>query len=209
VPEDRITNALWPRIDGDSAHRSFNTTLHRLRKLLGVDSALVLREGRLSLEPHHWWVDAWAFDHTADALAAGARGRREPLGPEQVSAVLDDLLSLYRGPFLGDDLDPAWCLPARERLRSRFVRCVGEIGRFWQSIGRSEQAIACYERSLEADPLAEALYRHLMLCYLELGRRAEALDLYHRCRNTLAGALEVEPSAETQSVYERLLPSRR
>ena len=209
VAEDRITSALWPRIDGDSAHRSFNTTLHRLRKLLGEDKALVLREGRLSLDRRYWWVDTWAFEHATESLAASARGLQGAVRPEQVSTITDELLSIYRGAFMGDDMDQAWYFPARERLRTRFVRCVSEIGRFWQTSGNWERAIACYERSLEADPLAEALYRHLMLCCLEHGRRAEALDVYNRCRNTLAGALELEPSSETKAVYEQLLQSRQ
>jgi len=54
VSESKVTDALWPRIDGDSAHRSFTSTLHRLRKLLGADSAVTLHEGRLSLDRRHF-----------------------------------------------------------------------------------------------------------------------------------------------------------
>src|SRR4029077_7097969 len=49
VSESRIVDALWPRIDGDSAHRSFTSTLHRLRKLLGGDRTVVLPEGKPTL----------------------------------------------------------------------------------------------------------------------------------------------------------------
>ncbi|MEO8718716.1 MAG: hypothetical protein ABI423_10915, partial [Burkholderiales bacterium] len=48
VAEELITDAMWPRIDGDSAHRSFTSTLHRLRKLLGEDRAVQLHEGKLT-----------------------------------------------------------------------------------------------------------------------------------------------------------------
>lgn len=208
VAEDRITSALWPRIDGDSAHQSFNTTLHRLRKLLGEDKALVLREGRLTLDRGYWWVDTWALEQTTEALASMARGRHEAAAADHVSRLTDDLLAIYRGPFMGEDMDQAWYFAARERLRNRFVRCMSEIGRFWERTGNGEQAMVCFERSLEADPLAEGLYRRLMLCCQELGRRAEGLEVYNRCRKTLAGALQVEPSAETRAVYEQLLHSR-
>src|SRR5438067_6688194 len=36
VSESPVVDALWPRIAGDAAHRSFTSTLHRLRKLLGA-----------------------------------------------------------------------------------------------------------------------------------------------------------------------------
>jgi len=205
VAEDRITSALWPRIDGDSAHRSFNTTLHRLRKLLGEDKALALREGRLSLDRRYWWIDTWALEDATEKLQSAMRGSLERLHPEKVAEMAERLLSLYRGAFMGEDMDEAWYLAARERLRTRFVRCVSEIGRFWEQTGNWDQAVSGYERSLEADPLAEGLYRRLMLCCKALGRRADGLEVYNRCRNTLAGALEVEPSAETKAVYEQLL----
>ena len=46
----------------------------------------------------------------------------------------------------------------------------------------------------------EDLYRHLMLCYRELGRPAEALRTYRRCRELLSVVLGLQPSAETEAV---------
>ena len=62
VSEARLTELLWPDADGDLAHQSFTAALSRLRKLLGTDDALVLKDGRLSLSNRHCWVDAWAFE---------------------------------------------------------------------------------------------------------------------------------------------------
>ena len=76
---------------------------------------------------------------------------------------------------------------------------------FWEQSGKWEAAAACYERSLEADPVAEGLYRRLMICLQEHGRRAEAIEVYHRCSKALSAALKIEPAAETNAVYEQLL----
>ena len=81
VAEERIADAIWPRIPGDSAHRSFTSTLHRLRKLLGEDRALVLHEGKLSLDRRYVWTDAWAFEAQADALEAALRSGGEAVAP--------------------------------------------------------------------------------------------------------------------------------
>ena len=126
VSESRIVDALWPRIDGDSAHRSFTSTLHRLRKLLGEDRAIALHEGKLTLDRRYVWVDAWAFD----ALAA----RLERAGnPTQYEKLAERMLALYRGPFMADDPDCAWYLPARERMRARLARAMSRVLRLWQS----------------------------------------------------------------------------
>jgi DNA-binding SARP family transcriptional activator len=40
-----------------------------------------------------------------------------------------------------------------------------------------------------------------------LGRRAEAVELYARCRSNLSARLGVEPSVETRQIYDKLLQS--
>src|SRR6185436_6110519 len=49
VPESTLTDALWPSADGDAAHRSFSSTLYRLRQLIGQNS-LRFSDGRLTLD---------------------------------------------------------------------------------------------------------------------------------------------------------------
>jgi DNA-binding SARP family transcriptional activator len=127
--------------------------------------------------------------------------------PEKVGSLCDRLLELYGAPFLGDEPDEAWSLAMRERLRARFVRAMGEISRYWQNAGQPERAAALLERALEADGLAESLYRGLMLCHLQAQHRAEAIETYNRCRKTFAAVLKVEPSPETTAIYQKLLAS--
>jgi DNA-binding SARP family transcriptional activator len=147
VSESRVTDALWPRIDGDSAHRSFTSTLHRLRKLLGEDRAVTLHEGRLSLDRRYFWLDTWAFEQLASDL--------ESADGEQIEKLVERLLALYRGSFMSDDADAAWMIQARERLRSRFSRVLARVCRHWQERGEEERARLLVEKGLEIDPLAE------------------------------------------------------
>jgi LuxR family maltose regulon positive regulatory protein len=106
---------------------------------------------------------------------------------------------------MAGEMDEPSYLATRERVQNKFVRTIGEVGRFWEHSGKWEQAVAPYERSLEAEPVAEGLYRRLMICYQEHGRRAEAIEVYHRCSKALLGTLKIEPSGETKAIYEQLL----
>jgi ATP/maltotriose-dependent transcriptional regulator MalT len=117
VPEGRVTDALWPRVDGDSAHRSFTSALHRLRKLLGEERAVVLHEGRLTLDRRYFWVDAWAFE----GLAAEMEGTADPAHAARLG---ERMLALYRGPFMAGEDDAAWLIGPRERMRGRLERAV-------------------------------------------------------------------------------------
>jgi hypothetical protein len=147
VSESRITDSLWPRIDGDSAHRSFTSALHRLRKLLGEDRALVLHEGKLTLDRRYFWVDAWAFE----GLAAEFERASDPVQAEKLA---EGMLALYRGPFMADDVDASWYLQPRERMRGRLARAMGRVLRQWQESGQRERARDCYEKCIELDSAA-------------------------------------------------------
>ncbi|TSA00602.1 MAG: hypothetical protein D4R84_00160 [Rhodocyclaceae bacterium] len=203
ISEDRMTEALWPRVDGDSAHRSFTSTLHRLRKLIGEDRAIVLHEGRLTLERRYFWVDALAIDDLVTEIDTMFARSRRGLDASRIEQLGNALIALYRGPFMASEPDEAWYLERRERARGRFLRAMTAIGHFWEHLKQSERALECYEKCLEADPAAEGFYRCLMLCYESLGRRAEAIEAYHRCRSALA-LLGIEPSPETRVLYEKL-----
>jgi LuxR family maltose regulon positive regulatory protein len=208
VSEDHITEAMWPRIDGDSAHRSFTSTLHRLRKLLGEEKAVVLYEGRLSLDRRYVWVDAWALEQTISALESAFKRAHADRDAARIAELGEQVLALYKGPFMATDADEAWYLPLRERLRNRFVRAMTEVGRHWESADQWERALECYQRCLDADPLAEGFYRQLIVCYQRLDRRAEAIEVYSRCRKALSALASVEPSAETRALYQALLQPR-
>jgi ATP/maltotriose-dependent transcriptional regulator MalT/DNA-binding SARP family transcriptional activator len=147
VSESKVTDALWPRIDGDSAHRSFTSTLHRLRKLLGEDRAVTLHEGRVSLDRRYFWLDTWAFEQLAADIESAQNGDLE--------RIAERLFALYRGTFMADDADAAWLMPARERLRARFSRILARVCRHLEERGEPEKARALHEKSLEIDPLAE------------------------------------------------------
>jgi len=182
------------------AHESFATTLHRLRKLIGLEKAILLREGRLTLDERFCWVDVWAFER----LLGQADARwREGLKDKAVQ-LMEKALEIYRGPFLAREPEPSWATAMSERLRNKFLRTVGKLGQYWQQASQWERALDCYQKGLEVDNLAEEFYQGLLTCYHHLGRRSEALSVYNRCKKALSSALGIEPSAKTESIYRSL-----
>jgi DNA-binding SARP family transcriptional activator len=180
-----LAEILWPDADGDMAAHACETTLYRLRKLLGEDGCLTLHDGLLSLNPAYCWLDVWAFEQALER------------------AEIQRALSLYRGPFLGRDGAP-WALPLRDRLRSKFLRAVLQQGKALAESNQWEAAIEGYLKGLETDPLAEELYRHLMLAYRKLDRFAEALAVYRRCQTALTSLLGAEPAPQTQALWREI-----
>ncbi len=204
VRSDQLADALWPRVDADYAHKSFTTTLHRLRRIFDDDEALILRETRLSLEPRLVWVDTWALDQLLLELEGALREPRARAEPA-LRALIDDALALYRGPFLPDESEQPSYIACREQIRAKLLRCLTRVARWWEDNGMADAAIDGYQRCIDADGLCEAYYRNLMLCYQRRGERAEALATYERLRTVLSTRLKVMPSQETQAVYTALL----
>ena len=207
VSEERVVEALWPRIDGDSAHRSFATTLHRLRKLLGEEKALLLSDGKLSLDGRYVWVDTWAFEQIVSRIHLLLHSVMDEGSIDNEAAIelSVQLLERYAGPFLESEPEHGWALQMRDRLRQRFVRAVADLARHWREAGDAERAIDLLEQALERDYSNESSYRNLMECYATVGRHADAADTYSRCRRMLKANLGVDPSPETTALYEKLV----
>ena len=193
VPASRLAEALWPDADGDAARSALGTTLFRLRHLLECEDTLRLEEGKLSLDPQRVWVDVWALERWAALAASGDAARLRA-----------QLLQLYGGHFLEREDEVPWMLAPRERWRGLFLQAVRTLGERAERAQDWAAAECIYRRGIAADGLAEVLYRRLMLCYRQLGRNAEALETYRRCREALSISLGLAPSAETEAVRRTL-----
>jgi len=201
VKEEMMADILWPDADGDAAHRSFISALHRLRQLIGCEKALQFKEGRLTLDKSYCWLDVWVLEN----IWRQADTQRQEGRMDASLQLIEKAIGMYRGAFLGGETEQPWMVSLRERLRSKFLGCVNRLGRHWEQTGQWEKSLECYQRGLDADDLAEEFYQNLMTCYLHLDREAEARAVYHRCRRILSSALGIEPSAKTQAIYESLL----
>ena len=204
----RLTLLLWPDVDGDKAMRSFDTGLHRLRKILDDDRVLVVRDGKLSLDARYCWVDVWAFERLLGESRRLLRNTADSNQVYRLEGLTKDLLALYQNHFLVREEDMGWSVSMRERLRSRFIHHLVEVGRFWETHGCREQAIECYQKGVDVDDLLEVFYQRLMSCYLNTNRLSEGMSVYRRCRQTLSIMLSLQPEPETESLYRALKKAR-
>jgi LuxR family maltose regulon positive regulatory protein len=197
VADFQLIDALWPDTEGDAARDAFGVAVHRLRKALGNPDAIQLKEGRVSLNPRVVWVDALAFERLAN----------EALGPSngEAHARVGQALALYQGGLLRGDSEEPWAAAMRERLRAKFVHLIGVAGEELEQKCEWQQAIALYLRGLDADELTESFYQGLMRCYRSMGRRAEALSIYRRMRQTLSVTLGIKPSQHSEALHASLL----
>ena len=195
-----MSEILWPDADGDLAQQSLSSNLKRLRKLLGDERSVLLRDGRISLSNQHCWVDAWAFERILGQAEAARKAGVPVSDDREIAQVAEKAISLYRGTFLSGETFCPNIVAYRERLRSKFLRTILQAGRHWEQTGEWETAVACYQKGLEVDPLSEGLCRSLISCHVRMGHPAEAHAVYQRFRKILSGVLGVSPSPDLEAI---------
>jgi LuxR family maltose regulon positive regulatory protein len=186
--QDVIEEALWPEADGEAADQAFRTTLHRLRKLLCYDEVVRLSDRHASLDPSLVSLDHAAFERLAQDV-----DRTDVVALERV-------LNFYRGHFLQGE-SVSWALPVRERLRAKFLNLTERLGALLEERGETNEAAQKYLRALEVEPVAEVMCRRVMMTYVRLGRRSEAIGVYQRFTLALNKKLGIPPTQETIALY--------
>jgi len=67
------------------------------------------------------------------------------------------------------------------------------------------QALAACQRAIQFDPVYESAYREAMEIAALSGNRADVVRWYEACQKAMRQELDLPVSAETQTLYERLL----
>lgn len=202
VSEMNIMDALWTEVDGEKARRSFDTTLFRLRSLLGAPEVILLQKGKLTINPHCCWVDVWAFERLLSRAEALLKENGDHIA--QASVLAGKAFRLYHGPFLPQDNDEHWTIPMRERLESRFERGIELFGRHLESAGKWQEAASLYQQAMEKSPVSEVFYQRLMICLQKQNRTNEALKVYSNCCQVLRAVFDTEPSSATEKLHRSL-----
>lgn len=134
-----------------------------------------------------------------------------------VTAFCDGEVTHYRGPFLqGVEVRDGhrfmdWLYIQRTRLAELAQRQLGGLLEERRQAGDHTAVIEIGHRLLQLDNLHEERYQALMKAYHSLGRKEAALKMYQTCQQVLQKELALQPSYETQQLYQQILqkPSQR
>ncbi len=136
-----------------------------------------MEDGRLTLSGRECTVDAWAFE----ALAARAESS---LDPDESLSAAERALALYQGAFLLEEVDAAWTVAARERLRARHAKLVLKVVERWRERGSLDAARSALEHAAATDPTEARFCDELAAEYRRMGRAADAEAARDRHRRT-------------------------
>ena len=209
-----LIEALWGSNPPQSSRVTVQNYVKRLRKAFG-------RTGRDRISTQAQGYVLCAGPDEVDAprftrLVREARTLAATESWEAAAASADSALILWQGqPLTGISSD---LLKDREvprltekRLQVLEIRMDANL-----RLGRESEMIDELLHFTEAYPLREKMHGLLMLALYRCGRQGEALSAYQKIRQSLAGELGIDPSAELRNLHERilaadaeLLPDRR
>ncbi|MCG3210708.1 MAG: hypothetical protein FOGNACKC_04339 [Anaerolineae bacterium] len=212
VSRDRLAGLFYGHLPQATARADISVLLSRLKPL----AAYVQTDRRnvsINLDCPIW-LDVAVLEEQLAALLDERQPDR-PVMPD-MAANLEAALSLYRGDFLAGFHPPRapafeeWVILEQERLHQLVLTGLEKLAGYYLSTGQYQAGLKWAGRLVQLDPLYESGHRQMMLLLTRNNQRAEALAHYQNCRQILADQLNVPPSPETITLYERIrqIPGR-
>jgi DNA-binding SARP family transcriptional activator/TolB-like protein/Tfp pilus assembly protein PilF len=196
IPRPRIAKYLWPRNSNKEALANLRQALLDLKEAMGplFLRVLTVTPGEIRLQPQAVWVDALA-----------------------VSNGLDDLpqLNVFSGSVLLDSLDgisselDEWLGTERQALEERIRKANEAAVKNGRQPLTNPERVEIVRKAILVDPANEEAVRELMQALAAAGHRAQAVEAFLSWRKVLKSRLELEPTEETQQLYEELRRKRK
>ena len=191
---EKLASLLWPEAAESNARSYLRQALWRIRKSLtgaSLDWQEYLQINDITVAfdgQSDYWLDAAVLLEPADARPT-----------EEIISIV----RLYRGELLPGFYDE-WVVLERDRLQAAYQQKMNLLLERLVEAGRWDDVVQWSEQWIRLGHAPEPAYRALLRAHAGLGNQGMIGATYQRCIDTLERELDVEPSPETQRLYERI-----
>ncbi|MEZ4675273.1 MAG: bacterial transcriptional activator domain-containing protein [Caldilineaceae bacterium] len=188
---------------GSCRAQNLRDIIFNLRKLLG-DYLIITRQTIALNQRKRCWVDVCRLSELLS-----------PQSDQYDNLQLEEAIALYRGDLLegfyirGSELFEEWLTVEREQLRRLVTFAMHRLVAYFLESHAWEEGLRLTQRLLAMEPWDEAAHRQQMRLLLESGQRSAALTQYERCHQILADEFGVEPTPETQALFQSICAGDR
>ncbi len=188
---ERLAGLLWPESEESNARGNLRHALWRLGKSIGRGY-------------FHTQSGSIAFN-TQEPFRLDVAVLEEGPRDDSLEAMLE-VVSAYEGELLPGFYDD-WIDLERERLKSVYEQRMKGLLERLVNEHRWAAVLEWGERWIGHGQFSEQPYRALMRAHWALGDRANLAATYHRLRDSLEQEMDIEPSPQTQKLYDELVES--
>lgn len=206
--KETIIAYLWPEADFEAANRNFKVTLSNLM--------IVLEPNRLPRQPcsfiqrkgmiyqfnlsAQYYLDVDEFENLVKQAMKILQQN-----PKEAEQLYKKAISLYRGNYLGCDLQKELYFAEREHLFSLFMNATEKLTKLCIIQERYEEALQWADILLRHDKCWEQAYQFKMQCFGNMQNIPMVVRTYKKCCDILQEELCVKQSDKTTEIYSQII----
>jgi DNA-binding SARP family transcriptional activator/GGDEF domain-containing protein len=215
-PREKVAEFFWPNRPETYARMNLRQAMLGLRKAFGgedqIADFLEVSDESIEFMHKHVWMDTTAFDGYIQS--SKLHPHIDLHNCQECINQLEEAVDLYRGDFLSDLIlnevtgFQEWAVFNRERYFRSMINALQALAKAYYHRSNFDQAYKYAWRYVEMAPLEESAHRLLMRLLIKSGRRNAALQQYQLCKSIISRELGIEPSPETQNLYNMILKNQ-
>ncbi len=206
---DQLVDKLWPYCTLQVGKQRLYDTVYQLRRELDrkAQAKSCLQTDpqgyRLDLGTNYWFD----WQQLADIYHRYKEAAVEELSQEQIAVGVKELqsaISLYKGPFMGQNLYEDWLETARVRYRQMLLDSILAVSKFLCQKGQTEEALYYLKEGIRKEPFREDFYLEALQLLKRENRVWEQAILYKKYTRVLENELGISPSPALQREFNEL-----
>lgn len=203
IPRDRIARSMWPSSTMDVARKNFYAVWSELRRALtlsdGTCPYLLRHQYGCSIEQRHVKSDMERFSEICRDLLFGFPD------VERWAELFGEIDRDFSSDLMPIERDNQLIVEARNECRSRLVDALVTATGGIVDAGHPQWGVWFARTALNHDETREDAYIALMRAQIAGNQRTAAMMTFLKCRRVLNDQLGVDPSPESQAIYDELI----
>ena len=195
IPVEVIYSLFWEGMGEDYARINLNSTLHIIRKVIGLTSQELNLRGKtcyLSVDNENLRVDADEFERFIEFSEKAASI------PEKID-YLKKAEDIYKGPFLVEEFYMSWSQDERKKYEMMYMEVLDELAELLYEEGRYDECLDYLYKYLNSEPYNEKNYYKAISILILIGRVREGINLYNKMKRFL-DEIGLEPVKEFEEL---------
>ena len=199
VSRDIIFQQMWPELTRSRALDNFYTAWSRMNALVGEGPYFSRRGEFCSINPRYVVSDVAEFEQLSRRILI------EQANAETLLDIYARMETVYRGGLLPSENDNVYIKQQRNRYRAMFIDAM--LSGAAKSMDANDARVALWfaRKAIDEDKEREDVYTMLIKAQMAAGQRCSAIRTYFQCKKYLRDELGLDPSPETQRLYEQLI----
>jgi DNA-binding SARP family transcriptional activator len=202
---DVLRELFWSDDESEAPMHKLHIAVSDLRYSLSKGVPNQTKHRYIFCKNHTYFLDPAIALYTDvdEFLGYHSQGQRDS---EKRITSFEKACSLYRGPFLWEEIYADWSSSQRDQLALMYLNMCRALLEHYFQAKCYEVATSWAQAILKEDNCDEFAHQKLIQIYAAQGLYHRALQQYQHCEHTLYEELGVQPMSETQLLIRQLFP---